>query len=220
VRSCPTHRDSCNGPASARPRATRWICRLDETYPRQRIGVKLYLDGRLDADRRGYIIGGEVNYELGRSQASLSCAAVRYAQLTGAPVIVVLSRGDEVEWVVGSQEVREADFYRYNATKTARLPPRSATRRLADTSAAVHAGEEKSSTDYLSDWFPRAPDRLSVEVDALGLGTYGRVLSLLVCQGLPDPDELYLQEQLGEDGQDDESDWRSEMRRQSGYGDR
>jgi hypothetical protein len=38
-----------------------WICHLDETHPRQRIGVKLYLGGRLDADRAGL-------YDRGRSQ--------------------------------------------------------------------------------------------------------------------------------------------------------
>jgi hypothetical protein len=155
-----------------------------------------------------------------RFHASLSCAAVRYAQLSAAPVVVVLTRGDSVEWVAASREVRDADFFRYNATRTARVPPGSATHRLANSPAAARAGEQNSSTDYLRDWFPRAPSRLTVEVDALGLGTYGRVLSLLICHDLPEPDELYLQEKFGADHEEYESDWRSEMRRQAGYGDR
>lgn len=155
-----------------------------------------------------------------RFGASLSCAAVRYAQLSAAPVVVVLSRGDKVEWVAASREVRDADFFRYNATRTARVPSGSAARRLADDPAAVRAGEADGSTDFLGDWFPRAPRGLTVEVDALGLGTYGRVLSLLVFHDLPEPDEIYLQEQLGEDQGEYELDWRSEMRRQAGYGDR
>jgi hypothetical protein len=66
-------------------------------------------------------------------QASLSCAAVRYAQFSAAPVVVVLTRGDSVEWVAASREVRDADFFRYNATRTARVPPGSATHHLAGT---------------------------------------------------------------------------------------
>lgn len=155
-----------------------------------------------------------------RFEASLSCAAVRYAQLSAAPVAVVLTRGDSVEWVAASAQIRSANFFSYNTTRTARVPPGSATRRLADRPAAVHAGEENSSTDYLRDWFPRAPEGLTAEVDALGLGPYGRVLSLIFCDSLPDPDELYLREQLGADHGEEDADWRSEMRRQAGYGER
>jgi hypothetical protein len=75
-----------------------------------------------------------------------------------------------------------------------------------------------SSGGYLSEWFPRAPQHLVVEVDAVGLGTYGRVLSLLVCPDFPDPDELYAAEEEGLSGLEDR-DWRSHLRRQAGYGD-
>lgn len=155
-----------------------------------------------------------------RFEASLSCAAVRYAQLSAAPVVVVLARGHTIEWVSASREVQQAEFFRYNATRTATLPSGSATRRLADVPEAVHAGEQDSSVDFLQDWFPRAPRGLRVEVDALGLGVYGRVLSLLVCNDLPEEDELYLQEQLGDDHGEESRDWRSQMRREAGYGDR
>jgi hypothetical protein len=154
-----------------------------------------------------------------RFQTSLSSAAVRYAQLSVAAVVVLLTRGDSVEWVTASREVQQADFFRYNAIRTAKVPPGSATRRLADDLEAVRASREDSSTDYLRDWFPRAPNGTTVEVDALGLGSYGRVISLLICHDLPNPDALYLQEQYGEEQGDDDRDWRSELRRQAGYGD-
>lgn len=153
-----------------------------------------------------------------RFEASLSSAAVRYAQLAAAPVAVVLARGDSIEWVCASPEVQQADFFRYNAIRTATIPQGSATRRLATTPDAVLAGEQDSSTDLLCEWFPRAPKDLEVVVDALGLGAYGRVLSLLFCPDLPEPDEIYLQEQLGEDRHEDRADWRSQMRREAGYG--
>ena len=152
-------------------------------------------------------------------ETSLTSAGVRYAQLSAAPVVIVSSYGDSIEWITASREVQEADFFRCNATRTARLPAGSATRRLGTSPDAVRACREDSSTDYLQDWFPRAPKGVAVEVDAIGLGSYGRVLSLLVCSGLPDPDELYLQEEYGEMGDDTDGDWRTELRRQAGYGD-
>lgn len=159
-----------------------------------------------------------IRYLADRFGASLPCAAVRYAQLSAAPVAVVLARGDSIEWVSASREVQAADFFRYNATRTATVPRGSATRRLTSAPEAVLACEQDSSTDLLRDWFPRAPRDVMVEVDALGLGSYGRVLTLLICSDLPDADEVYLHEQRGDEHDVREQDWRSAMRREAGYG--
>ncbi|HYJ80369.1 MAG TPA: hypothetical protein VEW03_12230, partial [Longimicrobiaceae bacterium] len=132
--------------------------------------------------------------------------------------LVVLSRGTSIEWITASREIAEADFFRYNAARTASIPIGSATRQLAEDPDAALACQELSSGGTLREWFPRAPAEVSVEVDAIGLGSYGRVLTLIMCTDLPDSDELYLHEQEGERS-DEELDWRSEMRRQAGYGD-
>lgn len=153
-----------------------------------------------------------------RFGASLPCAAIRYARLSTAPVIIVLANGPSVEWVAANPHVQQAEFFRYNAVRTISIPRGSAARRLADAPAAVAASARDSSTDFLRDWFPRAPKDTAVHVDALGLGSYGRVLSVLVCRDLPDLDELYVQEQLGDDDREGDGDWRSQMRREAGYG--
>lgn len=153
-----------------------------------------------------------------RFDTSLVSAAVRYAALSTMPVLVILSKDREIEWISRSQRVDEASFIRFHAASDAWAPPGSVTRRLADNPDAVRASMHTSSAGYLAEWFPRAPQHLMVEVDAIGLGSYGRVLSLLICPNFPDPDDLYAGEE--EEGRDVEDlDWRSAMRREAGYGD-
>lgn len=148
--------------------------------------------------------------------ASLSAAAVRYAALSAAPVVVVLTKGEAIEWVAASNEVAQADFFRFNAVRTVVLPRGSATRRLAEHPDAVDRCSEASSRGPLCEWFPRAPSSVSVEVDAVGLGSYGRVLTLLMCSDMPDPDELYLMEE-SKGVEAERGDWRDALRREAGY---
>lgn len=149
-------------------------------------------------------------------QASLSAAAVRYAALSAAPVVAVLTRGSSIEWISASRPVAEAGFFKFNALRTAAVPLVSPTRWLADRPDAVRACSPASGTGYLCEWFRRAPAHVTVDIDAVGLGSYGRVLTLLVCSDLPDPDELYLMESA--DDEDGETgDWRDAMRREAGY---
>jgi hypothetical protein len=151
-----------------------------------------------------------------RFNTSLASTAVRYATLSAAPILVVLSKDRTIEWISRSPSVAETAFIRFQPAKDAWAPPGSATRVVADDPEAVSASKQASSAGYLFEWFPRAPKHLTVEVEAIGLGSYGRVLSLLMCPNLPDPDELYLEEE-GEDAED--RDWRSALRREAGYGD-
>jgi hypothetical protein len=154
-----------------------------------------------------------------RFDTSLTSAAVRYAGLSAPPLLVVLSRGTVIEWVSPSREVAHADFFRYNPMRAASLPRRCATSRLADDPDGVRSCREATSSGHLCEWFPRAPRDVTVEIDAVGLGSYGRVLTLILCSDFPEADELYLREQAGaEDPMSEQSDWRTTMRREAGYG--
>lgn len=153
--------------------------------------------------------------EIARSfDTSLASAGVRYAALSAAPVLVVLSKDRTIEWISRSPGIDDVSFVRFQS-RDSWAPAGSATAVLAGDPDAVRASGQASSAGYLSEWFPRAPSHLTVEVDAIGLGSYGRILSLIMCPNLPDPDELYLTEQ--KDGSEDE-DWRGGMRREAGYG--
>lgn len=139
---------------------------------------------------------------------SLPCAAVRFAALCGEPVIVVLSDGLTIEWIARSESFDTAPWIRFRKVKGEWAPPGCATRRLAERRGDVLAGAERSGAGYLSEWFEGAPAHLEVAEEAVGLGSYGRVLTLLSCPDLPEPDELYT-----DGGEEDEpQDWRDAAR--------
>lgn len=60
----------------------------------------------------------------------------------------------------------------------------------------------------LSEWFEGSP-HVSLGEEAMGLGGYGRVLTLLTCDSLPDADDW---EDRGGQASDDKPDWRDAMR--------
>lgn len=140
--------------------------------------------------------------------ASLSMIAIRYAELSDLAVAAVLSHKGVVEWTACSARVREHGWWRRLSRRT-EVAPGSATSALARNASAVQRGDQRSSAGYLCEWFEGAPEEVEVEEDAVGLGSFGRVLTLLFAPELPDPDEL--EEELAEE-RDDPPDWRDALR--------
>jgi hypothetical protein len=72
-------------------------------------------------------------------------------------------------------------------------------------------GKEDSDCGLLCEWFEDAPPVYAVGEEAVGLGYFGRVLTVLTCPDLPTPDELYADadEEMGETGT---GDWRDGLR--------
>jgi Zn-dependent peptidase ImmA (M78 family) len=110
---------------------------------------------------------------------SLSCAAVRFANLTADPAAVILSRGREIEWVSWSTPMQQHAFTR-GGMKGEWAPPRSMTYALARAHQRVLAGEIADGEGLLAEWFDGAPAVVVTE-EAVGLGPYGRVLTVLTC---------------------------------------
>lgn len=125
-------------------------------------------------------------------ETSLSCAAVRYAELASDSVAVILSRNGTVEWACTSGQMRE-HWWGKRGLKGENAPKESVTAYLGRSSKAVSAGEERSTEGWLNDWFEGAPV-VSVEEEALGLGSYGRVLTVLHCGNIPTPDQERIRE--------------------------
>jgi Zn-dependent peptidase ImmA (M78 family) len=141
--------------------------------------------------------------------ASLSCAAVRFANLTAEPVAVILSHGRDIEWVSWSRSMQSHSWTR-KPIKGEWAPPGSVTHALASSPERVMAGESAYGQGLLVDWFERAP-AVSVLEEAVGLGTYGRVLTVLTCPGLPSPDSQY-ESREREMERERNRDWRDAMR--------
>jgi hypothetical protein len=118
---------------------------------------------------------------------SLSAAAVRLADLSPEPLVVILSSGRVIEWASFSGAFAPFWWARRKA-KGSWAPPRSATLSLASAPERVLAGHEETGCSLLDEWFDEAP-AVEVEEEALGLGTFRRVLTILYCPELPDPEE-------------------------------
>jgi hypothetical protein len=143
----------------------------------------------------------------GTFATSLVCAGVRYANLTYDHASVILSRGKVIEWASCSASVQQHVWSRARK-KGDWAPPRSMTYALARSPERVKAGEEGSSEGTLAEWFDGAPN-VPVSEEVVGLGPYGRVLTVLTCATLPSADAFHA---ARERDASRTRDWRDAMR--------
>jgi len=136
---------------------------------------------------------------------SMSAAAIRYAAMAGEPVAVLVSHKGEIEWTARSSALSAHGWSR-QPLKREWAPRGSATRRLATAPDRVQRGDQDDGCMLLCEWFEGAP-AVEVVEEAVGLGVYGRVLTVLVVPALPDPDEEPDPDDDGSTG-----DWRDAMR--------
>lgn len=112
-------------------------------------------------------------------QTSLTMTAIRCTELTTQLAATVRSHRGAVERVVLSHELRGADWAK-SLVEGGPIPSGMATSSLAQDAKAVAAGETQRSRGMARGWFAGAPPSLEFEETAIGLGSYGRVLTLLV----------------------------------------
>ena len=125
---------------------------------------------------------------------SVSAAAIRTAELTDEPMAAILSHNGVCEWCARSPSLADHGWSR-RSLKNDQVPRGCATARLASDVTRVTRGDRDDDTTPLSRWFDDAPAELEVIEEAIGLGPYGRVLTTLTFEHLPDPDELYVRAQ-------------------------
>ncbi len=142
-------------------------------------------------------------------RTSLSAAAIRYTSATTEPVAVIISRLGVVEWTAISPALWDYRWAR-SPLKREWAPRGSSTRRLSDTPDRVTRGEKDGDSMLLCEWFQGAPTSVQVVEEAVGLGRYGRVLTVLMPQELSE-----LESDEDADQEQDEGathDWRDAMR--------
>jgi len=137
-------------------------------------------------------------------RTSMSAAAIRYATVTGEPVLVVVSHDGTIEWTTFSGALWSYSWARRRMKRGA-VPRGSATQRLALAPDRVVRSDTEDSSMPFSEWLEDAPAAVEVIEEAVGLGTFGRVLTLLRAEQLPDPDEE-------PDEDERETDWRDALR--------
>jgi Zn-dependent peptidase ImmA (M78 family) len=112
---------------------------------------------------------------------SLTATAIRYAELMDKPVGVIISTEGKIDWCCFSASFRKI----YKERQPARgihVPKGTATESIASDPEKVARAARLSRLRDIDDWSDAAG---SVEMteDAIGLGRYGKVLTVLSCPG-------------------------------------
>lgn len=118
----------------------------------------------------------------GKAQTSLTATAIRCAQLSRDALAVVISTGDTVDYCFMSEGMKvlpNLSFIR----KGSRVPPNTATARLNDDPKRVLTSSRYAQEIDSMDWLGGSRSaRLNEEV--LGLGSYGKTLTVLSSSSL------------------------------------
>lgn len=143
----------------------------------------------------------------GRFDVSLSAAAIRFAQVAVVPTVVLLSKSGVVEWAAASPALWSYRWAR-RSWKGDWAPRGSGTRRIAAARDRVASGATDGSTLLLCEWLDGAPADVEAEEEAVGLGRYGRVLTVISASHLRDAEEYEEDERSDEE----QADWRTALR--------
>jgi len=135
---------------------------------------------------------------------SLESAAIRFAQTNRDPVAVIRSERGTIDYAVMSQPLKDfsdLDWIR----KGTPLPAGSATAIFSADNVNVARAARADGTSALQDWF-NGPHRQEIVEEVVGLGSYGKTLTVLT--GMEPTDETD-----DEDDDDLEESWTPRFRR-------
>lgn len=111
-------------------------------------------------------------------KTSLTAAALRYAEIGQLPIGIVQAYQGKVEFCAAYPMQAHVGWAR-PLMKNAKVPTDSATHRLSmDNNAILHGSEDSDSCDA-GDWFPTADRNAGLIEEAIGLGKFGRTLTVL-----------------------------------------
>jgi hypothetical protein len=123
---------------------------------------------------------------------SMTATAVRFAELTDSAVAVIVSTSGIIDYCFISEAMKSLPKLDW-IKKGTPLPSGTATARLAGQPARVLGGERIVETVDVRDWLG-GMTRAEVSEESIGLGNYGKVLTVLVSssigqEGDPDDDD-------------------------------
>jgi hypothetical protein len=114
----------------------------------------------------------------------LPATAIRYTECVSEPVAIVVSTGNSVDYCAMSRALRDMDGIDW-IRRGQPLPQNCATRQLSGNPERVRRGERTEGPSAFQDWFGRNL-RSEVSEDAIGLGEYGKTLTVLYGIELPE----------------------------------
>ena len=122
-----------------------------------------------------------------RCHTSILSTAIRYAQFAEDPVAVIVSTGATIDYCFMSDAVRNLEDITW-IKKGTPLPPRCLTRTFNENRTNVSSGAKSGGYASLDDWFDGAR-QVEMKEDVVGLGGYGRTLTVLFTDGVLDEDD-------------------------------
>lgn len=123
-----------------------------------------------------------------RCETSLTATAIRYAELTDSAVAVIMSTGGVIDYCFLSEAMKslpKRDWLR----KGSPLPEGTATSRLAGELARVLACDRIADDIDVRDWLGGIRS-VAVSEESVGLGHYGKILTILVAPELGSGGEM------------------------------
>ena len=122
-----------------------------------------------------------------RCRTSLTATAIRFAKLSTQPVAVLCSTGDKVDFAVMSEALR-LNYHLTWPKRGAGIPKKSVTALLNSDQTNVHSARRMAGDCSLAEWFHAERD-YEFNEEAVGLGEYGRTLTVLWGDSSPDHSE-------------------------------
>lgn len=145
------------------------------------------------------------NYDAGLSaveslaslcKTSLTATAIRYAELTDDAVAIIISTGQIIDFCFMSDTIKSLPQLKW-LKKGTPVPQGTATARLNTNSQSIADGGHVEDEIDIIDWLGGTRSAKATE-QAIGLGNYGKTLTVLTCPSVQD--ETYQED----DGDDDE----------------
>lgn len=127
---------------------------------------------------------------------SLTATAIQYVKYTDSPMAIVVSTDDRVDYCFISeslQELPELDWPR----KGSLLPAGTATMAFNQNSSKVADGAREEAVSNITEWLSGKWD-IEISEEVVGLGRYGRTLTVLAPTEPFDIEELQAEEELEE----------------------
>lgn len=120
-------------------------------------------------------------------ETSMPATAIRYAQCSNDPVAIIISTGSTVDYCFMSESLKGLKGIRW-LQKGQEVPRGTPTRELNSHAEKVMSCSKIESTSNLSDWF-NCEQEIEICESVIGLGNYGKTLTVLFDIELPDEDE-------------------------------
>ena len=130
---------------------------------------------------------------------SLTATAIRYAELTNDPVAIIISTGAVVDFCFFSDAIKSLPQLTW-LRRGMPVPRRTQTAQLGADASWIASGDRLEAEIDIMDWLGGTRSASGIE-QSLGLGSYGKTLTVLTCTSLKD--DTY--------GEDDDGDSEEDM---------